>query len=143
LDESITSPAKAAQAIELRACGWINIKPGRVGGLTPALEIHHLCQAAGIPVWIGGMLESAVGAAHCLALATLPNVRYPSDIFPTARFYAQDLSEPETVLSRPAHIRAATGAGIGCAPHPKRLRALTLAEAHFTAGSPGFSSEVA
>src|SRR2546426_3959756 len=80
LDESITSLAKARKAIELRSCRWINIKPGRVDGLTVALKIHNLCQEKGIPCWVGGMLESAVGASHCLALATLPNIKYPSDI---------------------------------------------------------------
>ncbi len=134
LDESISSPAKAAQALALGACRWINIKPGRVGGLTPALEIHNLCQAVGVAVCIGGMLESAVGAAHCLALATLPNVHYPADIFPLARFYHQDLSEPETVLLAPARVRAAPGPGIGRAPNLERLTALTLEAAHFSAG---------
>ena len=131
LDESITSPAKVRHAIETQACGWINIKPGRVGGLTPALEIHNLCQAAGIPVWIGGMLESAVGAAHCTALATLPNVGYPSDIFPSSRFYHLDLAAPEVMLAGPGQIRATDQPGIGCEPRPAQLAALQLESAAF------------
>jgi O-succinylbenzoate synthase len=91
LDESIVSVAKARQALSLKACRWVNIKLGRVGGLTNALAIHDLCQAAGIPCWVGGMLESSVGQAHNIAFATLPNIQYPSDIFPTRRFYAEDL----------------------------------------------------
>jgi O-succinylbenzoate synthase len=133
LDESITSPEKARQAIQIGACGWINIKPGRVGGLTPALAIHHVCAQAGLPCWIGGMLESAVGAAHCLALATLPNIKYPSDIFPTQRFYTQDLSEPEVVLSGPSQLTASASPGIGAAPHPDRLRERTLESASLRA----------
>ena len=126
LDESITSPAKAAQAVELGACRWINIKPGRVGGLTPAVEIHNLCQAAGVPVWIGGMLESAVGAAHCTALATLPNVAYPSDIFPSSRFFETDLAAPEVTLAGPGQVRATALPGIGCEPRPELLAALQV-----------------
>jgi O-succinylbenzoate synthase len=126
LDESITSPNKAQQAIELKACSWINIKPGRVGGLTNALSIHNICQEAGIPVWIGGMLESAVGAMHCLALATLPGVTYPSDIFPSSRFYREDLAHPAVEMSGLSTIRANPGAGIACQPLPERLRALTV-----------------
>lgn len=126
LDESITSPSKATQAIELGACRWINIKPGRVGGLTSALIIHDLCQQAGVPVWIGGMLESAVGASHCAALASLPNVCYPSDVFPSSRFYAPDLGQPEIVLDGPSQVRLAPAPGIGCEPDPDRLQALTL-----------------
>lgn len=126
LDESITSPEKAAQAIELKACGWVNIKHGRLGGITNALAIHDKCQAAGIPVWIGGMLESAVGQAHSTALATLPNVKYPSDIFPSARFYREDLAEPQVVLSAPSEIRATSQPGIGCEPDSTRLSSLQL-----------------
>jgi O-succinylbenzoate synthase len=126
LDESINSPAKAAQAIEIKACGWVNIKPGRVGGITNAIKIHDLCQEADIPVWIGGMLESAVGAAHCLALATLPNVRYPSDIFPSRRFYERDLGEPQLFLTGPSLMRASSQPGIGCEPLPESLARQTV-----------------
>src|SRR5262245_53775146 len=100
LDESITGLRKTEQAIALQSCRYVNIKPGRVGGLTVALKIHNACQAAGIPCWVGGMLESAVGAAHCVALAMLPNFTYPADIFPSARFYRQDLADAPLELIR-------------------------------------------
>lgn len=122
LDESITSVSKARKAIELGSCRWINLKPGRVGGLTVAVRIHDLCQQAGIPCWVGGMLESAVGASHCVALATLPNIRYPSDVFPSRRFYRRDLAFPEIELSGPSQIRASNDSGIGCEPDPEQLQ---------------------
>jgi O-succinylbenzoate synthase len=100
LDESITKLDHARQAIELGSCRYVNIKPGRVGGLTNAVAIHNLCRAAKIPCWVGGMLESAVGAAHCAALAMLDNFTYPADIFPSSRFYRQDLSDPPLELHR-------------------------------------------
>lgn len=121
LDESIISVARARQALELKACGWVNIKLGRVGGLTNALAIHDLCQGAGVPCWVGGMLESAVGQAANLAMATLPNIKYPSDIFPTSRFYREDLAEPNIELSGPAEMTISATAGIGAEPHPVRL----------------------
>lgn len=93
LDESVAHPRHALQAIELGACRYVNIKPGRVGGLTNAVAIHDLCRARGIPCWVGGMLESATGAGICTALAMLDNFTYPADIFPSARFYHQDLAE--------------------------------------------------
>jgi O-succinylbenzoate synthase len=133
LDESITSAVKARQAAELGACRWVNIKPGRVGGLTPALAVHDTCAERGIPCWVGGMLESAVGAHHCLALATLPNIRYPSDIFPSERFYAPDLAEPAVALSAPSQMTAPAGPGCGAVPHPARLHAQTLAHAELRA----------
>jgi O-succinylbenzoate synthase len=121
LDESITSPDKARKAIKIGACKWVNIKPGRVGGLSQAVQIHDLCRNAGIPCWVGGMLESAVGAAHCLALATLANMKYPADIFPSARFYKRDLSTPEIVHSGPSQVTASPRPGVGTAPDPELL----------------------
>ena len=126
LDESITSPAKARKAIEIGACRWINIKPVRVGGLTPALEIHGICEQAGVPCWVGGMVESAIGAAHCLAMATLPNVKYPSDVFPSSRFFERDLVTPNIVPSGPGRMTAQEQPGIGMAPDPDRLREFTI-----------------
>jgi O-succinylbenzoate synthase len=133
LDESITSVAKARKAIQVKACRWINIKPCRVGGTTNALAIHGLCADSGIPCWIGGMLESAVGASHCLALATLSNIKYPSDIFPSDRFFAKDLGEPPMVLSGPSQVTAAMLPGIGVEPNPARLEQLTVERAMLSA----------
>lgn len=129
LDESITSPVKARQAIQIGACRWVNIKPGRVGGITNALVIHELCRDAGIPCWIGGMLESAVGAQHCVALATLDNIKYPSDIFPTSRFYKRDLAVPPMEHSAPAQFTALNAPGIGTEPDPEMLERCTLQHA--------------
>jgi len=129
LDESITSPAKARKAIEIGACRWVNIKPGRVGGITNALAIHDCCADAGIPCWVGGMLESAVGASHCLALATLPNIKYPSDIFPSARFYQRDLATPPMVHSGPSQFRASDAPGAGAEPVPATLAQCTVEHA--------------
>lgn len=125
LDESITSLDRARQAIELGSCRWVNIKPGRVGGLTNARAIHDLCRDAGVPCWVGGMLESAVGASLCIALATLENFTYPADIFPSSRFYREDLADPPITLVRGAdgspHAVAPELPGIGAEPVPDRL----------------------
>ncbi|MBN1380021.1 MAG: o-succinylbenzoate synthase [Gammaproteobacteria bacterium] len=129
LDESITSVDKARKAIQINACRWINIKPGRVGGTTNAIAIHNLCQQADIPCWIGGMLESAIGASHCLALATLANIRYPSDIFPSSRFYFKDLATPPMKHSAPSQFRANMLSGIGVEPDPLALKEYTLESA--------------
>ena len=101
LDESINSIERAKKAIEINACKYINIKPGRTGGLTNSLEINRLCENAGIPVWVGGMLESALGASICIALATLNNFTYPGDLFPSNRFYKKDLFMPENKFESP------------------------------------------
>ncbi len=129
LDESITSVDRARQAAEIGACRWVNVKPGRVGGLTVAIAIHDLCAERGIPCWVGGMLESALGQGYNMALATLPNFRYPADIFPSRRFYVEDLAEPAIALSGPSQATAPDRPGVGFSPHPERLRAQTLREA--------------
>ena len=101
LDESINGVERAIQAVEIEACEYINIKPGRVGGLTNSLEINKIAENAGIPVWVGGMLESALGASICIALATLENFTYPGDLFPSDRFYKDDLCKPENKFKSP------------------------------------------
>jgi O-succinylbenzoate synthase len=132
LDESITSPARARKAIEIGACGWVNIKPVRMGGHTPALEVHDLCRDAGVPCWIGGMVESGLGGLHCLAMATLANVKYPSDIFPSRRFFTDDLVVPDIELSGPSQMTTPDSPGIGRVPDPERLDRLTVEKAVLT-----------
>jgi O-succinylbenzoate synthase len=84
--------------IALRSGQAINIKPGRVGGLTPALAIHHLAAEHGIAVWCGGMLESGIGRAHNVALASLPHFDFPGDLSPSARYWARDIVHPEWTM---------------------------------------------
>lgn len=126
LDESITTLDKTRKALALGSCRYVNVKPGRVGGHTVAKGIHDLCQTKGVPCWVGGMLESAVGVAHCIALATLPNFTYPADIFPSSRFYRQDLAEPAVALTGPSKVRALDAPGIGTVPNAERLQRMTV-----------------
>ena len=100
LDESIGHPDHARHAVALKSCGFINVKPARVGGLTNAVAIHDLCREAGMPCWVGGMIESSTGAAVCAALAMLDNFSYPADIFPSRRFYHEDLAQPAFEIQR-------------------------------------------
>jgi O-succinylbenzoate synthase len=94
LDESITSVRTFELALRLGSCRILNIKYGRVGGLTVALKLHHLAQEAGMPCWVGGMLESGIGVGINIELATLPNFTYPGDLFESSRFIGGDLTEP-------------------------------------------------
>jgi O-succinylbenzoate synthase len=84
--------------IALGAGRIINIKPGRVGGFAVSKGIHDLCQRNGIPVWCGGMLESGVGRAHNVALASLPNFSLPGDLSPSARYWERDIVTPEWTM---------------------------------------------
>ena len=129
LDESIVSVARARKAIDLAACRWINIKCGRVGGLTPAIAIHEYCASRNIPCWAGFMIESALGQAQTLAMATLPNMKYPADAFPSRRFHAQDLCEPEIEFCGTSVISAGLEPGFGRTPNTELLARQTRAKA--------------
>jgi O-succinylbenzoate synthase len=100
LDESIHSTEDARKAIGLGACQIINIKTGRVGGLTAAKALHDLCADSGIPVWCGGMLETGIGRAHNIAMSTLPNFVLPGDTAPSANYWAEDIIVPEVTMNR-------------------------------------------
>lgn len=113
LDESIKSVRDAAVARRLGSCRVINIKPGRVGGLNETIAIHNLAQSAGMPVWIGGLLETGVGRAFAVSAATLPNVKYPNDISPSSRFWPKDIVEPPWELRKDGTIEVPKKPGIG------------------------------
>ena len=126
LDECIHTEEQARAAIELGACRIINIKMARVGGFTAARRIHDLCQANGIPVWCGGMLESGVGRAHNIALSSLPNFVLPGDVSASKRYWAEDIVEPEITVSRQGTIRVPEGPGIGFTPKRDLIEKLTV-----------------
>jgi o-succinylbenzoate synthase len=126
LDECIHTREHARAAITLGACKIINIKLGRVGGYTAARQIHDLCQANGIPVWCGGMLESGIGRAHNIALSTLPNFILPGDVAASRRYWHEDIIEPEVTVSAQGTIRVPTGPGIGFAPRLDLIEQLTV-----------------
>lgn len=113
LDESIHSLDDTRAAIELNSCRIINIKPGRVGGYTESKLIHDYCASMGIPVWHGGMLESGIGRAGNVALASLPNFTLPGDISASKRYYKQDIVEPEFVVNPDGTMDVPKKPGIG------------------------------
>jgi o-succinylbenzoate synthase len=111
LDESITSLQAATDAIELGACRIINIKPGRVGGYLEARKIHDLCAERGVPVWMGGMLETGVGRAGNVAMAAMPNFTLPGDTSASDRYYRRDITEP--FVLHDGRLAVPTGPGLG------------------------------
>ena len=125
LDESVTSAQTAAAAIRLGATSVINIKPGRVGGYLEARRIHDLAAAAGVPVWCGGMLETGLGRAANIALASLPGFTLPGDVSASGRFYATDITEPWVMED--GHLTVPTGPGLGVTPIPELLEEFTTA----------------
>ena len=125
LDESIRSAADAAAAIELGACRVINIKPGRVGGILEGKRVHDAAKERGIPVWIGGMLETGVGRAANIALAAMEGVTMPGDTSASERYFTEDLTEP-FVLGADGTMALPKGPGIGVEPIPDRLEDCTV-----------------
>jgi len=130
LDESALSLAHVEAAIRLKSCRVVNIKVARVGGLEASRRIQARCAEHGIPCWVGGMLETAVGGAICAELAMLDNFTYPADIFPSARFYHEDMSEPPLELHRSANGVPSVRAFLTLPePNPARLKAQTVQHA--------------
>ena len=126
LDESIHSLADTRAAHALESCRIINIKPGRVGGFTESKLIHDYCASKQIPVWHGGMLESGIGRAGNVALASLPNFILPGDISASNRYYKRDIVEPEFVVNKDGTMEVPTQPGIGVTVNLKALEAVTL-----------------
>ena len=131
LDESALSLAHVQAAIHLGSCKVVNVKMARVGGLTASRDIQALCAEHGIPCWIGGMLESAIGGAICAELATLPNFTYPGDIFPSSYFYKNDIGKPEIVLSGRGEVATSRVPGIAQEPDADLLKQWTAEHASF------------
>jgi o-succinylbenzoate synthase len=126
LDESIHSLDDTRAAIELKSCRIINIKPGRVGGFTESKLIHDYCQSMNIPVWHGGMLESGIGRAGNVALASLPNFTLPGDISASKRYYTEDIVEPEFVINPDGTMDVPQKPGIGVDVNMKMLDKVTV-----------------
>lgn len=126
LDESIHSYEDARKAIALGSCRIINIKIGRVGGLTEAKRIHDLCLEQNIPVWCGGMLESGVGRAHNIAITTLNNFTMPGDTAASARYWARDIIDPEVTVEN-GLITVPDRPGIGYEVNRRQVDAYTVA----------------
>lgn len=127
LDESITSVDRAQDMIDLNAGRIVNIKPGRVGGFAQSRAIHDLCQRQGIPVWCGGMLESGVGRAHNVALASLPNFTLPGDLSPSERYWEKDIVVPEWTMDRDGWVKVPVDRpGMGVEVDLNRVEDLTV-----------------
>ncbi len=127
LDESITSLERAQDMVTLRAGRIINIKPGRVGGFAQSIAIHDFCEENSVPVWCGGMLESGIGRAYNVALASLSNFTLPGDLSPSARYWARDVVTPEWTMDATGMVKVPLDApGLGVAVDVERIQSLTV-----------------
>jgi len=126
LDESISAIDDVEDMIALGSGRIVNIKPGRVGGLTASRAIHDLCRANGIPVWCGGMLESGIGRAYNVALASLPNFTLPGDLSPSSRYWERDIVTPAWTMDAEGQVTVPTGPGLGVTLDMDRIDELTL-----------------
>jgi O-succinylbenzoate synthase len=128
LDESIITPRHARYALEMKACRIINIKPSRVAGLSQGIMIHDYCLARNVPVWCGGMLETGVGRASNLAIASLPGFTLPGDISASDRYYQRDITNERFVLNDDSTIDVPNGPGLGITMDEDALKEFTLSK---------------
>jgi len=125
LDESITGLDRAQDMLTLGSGRIINIKPGRVGGFSASIAIHDFCRPRDVPVWCGGMLESGIGRAYNVALASLPGFVLPGDLSPSARYWDRDIITTEWTMDRQGMVTVPTTPGIGVTPDLNRIENLT------------------
>ena len=137
LDESIRNRRDAMAAIELGSCRIINVKLGRVGGFSEAIAIHNLTLERGIPVWCGGMLESGIGRSHNIALSSLRNFTLPGDVSASARYWKQDIIEPEVSVSSAGEIQLPQTPGRGFELRHDLIEQLTVRKEEFSAAIAG------
>jgi o-succinylbenzoate synthase len=135
LDEGATSSARVKAALQLGACRAVCVKSGNVGGLTEAVAIHDLCVHRGVVAFCGGLLETTIGRAAGLALASLPGFTLPADLAASARYYVEDVAEPALLLNSDSTITVPTAPGIGAQVDPWRLERHTVAHQAFGSGS--------
>ena len=133
LDESIRSAEDASKAVELGACRVVNLKLGRVGGHTESARVESVCREAGLPVWCGGMLESGIGRAHNIAMATLGGFTLPGDVSASSRYWAEDIIEPAVTVTPRGTIRAPDRPGIGFEVRRDLVERLTVRRETLTA----------
>jgi O-succinylbenzoate synthase len=126
LDESIRNRRDALAAIEMESCKIINIKLGRVGGFSEAIAVHNAALERGIPVWCGGMLEAGIGRAHNIALSTLEGFTLPGDVSASARYFAEDIIEPEVTVSAEGEIAVPDTPGRGYEARTDLIEKLTV-----------------
>lgn len=134
LDESIHTSADARHAIDAGACRIINVKLGRVGGHTEAKRVERVCRERNIPVWCGGMLESGIGRAHNIAMATLEGFTLPGDVSASSRYWEEDIIEPSVTITERGTIKAPDGPGIGYDINHARIESLTVRRELMRAG---------
>jgi O-succinylbenzoate synthase len=126
LDESVRTPEDARHAIDMGACRIINLKLGRVGGYAQAKRIESIALDRNIPVWCGGMLESGIGRAHNIAMATLPGFTLPGDVSASARYWEEDIIDPPVTVTSRGTIVAPEKPGIGFEVSRIRIDRLTV-----------------
>jgi O-succinylbenzoate synthase len=135
LDESIRNRRDALAAIDMESCRIINIKVGRVGGFSEAIAVHNAAAERGIPVWCGGMLETGIGRAHNIALSSLQNFSLPGDVSASARYWVEDIIEPEITVSERGEIEVPDGIGSGVRVRRDRIEELTVRRTTVKAGA--------
>ncbi|WP_343783513.1 o-succinylbenzoate synthase [Alkalibacillus silvisoli] len=130
LDETVKSEHDAFQAIELNSADCINVKLGRVGGYQVALDIHNFAKVANMPLWCGGMLETGIGRAHNVILASLEQFQLPGDLSESERYWEEDIIDQPFKVKN-GKVKVPTKPGIGVKVNEKRLDERTVRQFEF------------
>jgi o-succinylbenzoate synthase len=125
LDEAATTAGLTKAAMKMGAGRIVNIKPARLGGVLPSLQVHDHCRELGVPVWCGGLLETGIGRGFNLAISSLPGFTLPADMSPARLFYAEDLVDPTFDIRSDGTIPVPQLTGCGFRVVEERVRKYT------------------
>jgi len=113
LDESVVDEPSLEDALAAHAVTSLNVKVARVGGIGVAMSLARTARRGKVPSWVGGMLESGIGRAHNVALASTPPFVLSGDLSASDRYYLEDLTDPPFVLGPGSTLEVPRGPGIG------------------------------
>ena len=120
-DESLYSPQDAMVLAQLRAVDYFSIKLMKSGGISGAKAVAEIAQAVGIGCYAGTFMESSLGiAAHLQLATTLPGLTEGGELL-GGLWLAEDIAE-EPVTYHDGQVFAPVGVGHGVTPDADKIR---------------------
>jgi o-succinylbenzoate synthase len=141
-DEGIESVEGIRTANALGSCKVVNLKPGRVGGLIESIKIHDFAAAHNMGVWCGGMLETGIGRAFNIALASKENFVYPADMSPYQLYFAEDIVQPSFVVKPNGHVDVPDAPGLGYEINDDQIEKFTVEKVVVHTQNPQLSDSI-
>jgi o-succinylbenzoate synthase len=113
VDESIYGIHDVYKVVKAKAADVINIKVPKCGGISPSLKIAHAAISMGVPCFLGGCIETGVGAAAALQFgACAPNLVKGVELIGSSAFTDDIITEPLITDHGVFNLPQKTGIGV-------------------------------